>query len=78
MEHDFLPGDSLWARPDNFAAPVSACRSQTLGTDDPSPDCKAFLASSEKAAAQWELERRFMAFEARFQGAGFDRLLPRQ
>jgi adenosine deaminase len=78
MEHDFLPGDSLWARPDNFAAPASACRSQTLGSDDPSPDCKAFLASSEKAAAQWELERRFMVFEARFQGPGFDRLLPRQ
>jgi adenosine deaminase len=75
MEHDFLPGDSLWERPDNFAAPVSACRSQTLGGDDPSPDCKAFLASSEKAAAQWELERRFMAFEGRFQGPGFDRLL---
>jgi adenosine deaminase len=75
MEHDFLPGDSLWARPDNFAAPVSACRSQTLGGDDPSPDCKAFLASSEKAAAQWELERRFTVFEARFQGPGYDRLL---
>jgi adenosine deaminase len=78
MEHDFLPGDSLWARPDNFSAPVSACRSQSLGGDDPSPDCKAFLASSEKAAAQWELERRFTAFEARYQGAGFERLLPRQ
>jgi adenosine deaminase len=78
MEHDFLPGDSLWDRPDNFAVPVSACRGQTLGGDDPSPDCKAYLGSSEKAAAQWELERRFTAFESRFQGAGFDRLLPRQ
>ena len=75
MEHDFLPGDSLWARPDNFSTPVKACRGQTLGSDDPSPECKAFLAGSEKAAAQWELERRFTAFEARFQGAGFERLL---
>ena len=75
MEHAFLPGDSLWARPDNFAAPVNACRGQALGGDDPAPDCKAFLDSSQKAAAQWELERRFTAFEARFQGAGFERLL---
>ncbi len=28
--------------------------------------CKAFLDGSEKAAAQWELERRFRAFEAKF------------
>ena len=26
--------------------------------------CAAFLASSEKAAQQWELERRLAAFEA--------------
>lgn len=75
MEHAFLPGDSLWAAPDNFAAPVSACRSQALGGDNPSSDCKSFLAGSQKAAAQWELERRFIAFEAKFQGAGFDSLL---
>jgi adenosine deaminase len=75
MEHAFLPGDSLWARPDNFSTPVNACRGQTLGGDDPSPECKAFLASSQKATAQWELERRFTKFEVKFQGAGFDRLL---
>jgi adenosine deaminase len=68
MEHDFLPGESLWAQPDNFATPVNACRGQTLGGDNPAPECRAFLASSEKAAAQWELERRFTAFEAQFQG----------
>jgi adenosine deaminase len=75
MEHDFLPGASLWARPDDFAAPVSACRGQAVGGDKPTADCRAFLDNSEKAAAQWELERRFMAFEAKFQGPGFDRLL---
>jgi adenosine deaminase len=75
MEHDFLPGDSLWARLDNFSAPVNACRGQTLGSQNPSADCRAFLALSQKAAAQWELERRFAAFEAKFQGGGGDRLL---
>jgi adenosine deaminase len=63
MEHDFLPGASLWAKPDDFEAPVKACQGQTLGGDTPSAACKAFLAGSEKAAAEWELERRFLAFE---------------
>jgi adenosine deaminase len=66
MEHDFLPGASLWAWPDDFAAPVKACQGQTLGGDTPTSTCKAFLAGSEKAAAQWELERRFLAFEKTF------------
>jgi adenosine deaminase len=66
MEHDFLPGASLWARPDDFAAPVAVCKGQTLGAANPAAACQAFLGGSEKAAAQWELERRFRAFEARF------------
>jgi hypothetical protein len=28
--------------------------------------CKSFLDGSEKAAAQWELERRFREFESKF------------
>ena len=66
MEHNFLPGKSLWAVPDAFTVPVAACNGQALGSDKPSADCKAFLDGSEKAAAQWELERRFRAFEAKF------------
>ncbi|HVU44525.1 MAG TPA: hypothetical protein VHD85_00270 [Terracidiphilus sp.] len=75
MEHNFLPGASLWARPDDFRTAVDACRGQTLGAEKPSQDCQAFLNGSEKAAAQWELERRFAAFEAKFQGAEYNRLL---
>jgi adenosine deaminase len=66
MEHNFLPGASLWAAPDVFAAPVAACRGQILGAAKPSAACKSFLDANEKAAAQWELERRFKEFEARF------------
>jgi adenosine deaminase len=66
MEHDFLHGDSLWAAPDVFTIPAAPCKAQPLGNEKPNPACKAFLDSSEKAAAQWELERRFRAFEARF------------
>jgi len=66
MEHNFLPGESLWAAQDVFTGPVAACKGQVLGGEKPSAGCKAFLDGSEKAAAQWELERRFRAFEAKF------------
>jgi adenosine deaminase len=64
MEHDFLPGESLWRAPDGFGDPVAACSRDTLGEDKPSAKCADFLARSDKARAQWELERRFTAFES--------------
>lgn len=66
MEHGFLPGGSLWARPDDFREPVGACHGQVVGGERPGTACKAFLDKSRKAAAQWELERRFRSFEAQF------------
>ncbi|MGD0293905.1 MAG: adenosine deaminase [Terracidiphilus sp.] len=66
MEHNFLPGASLWAVPDAFTTPAAACMGQTPGSDKPTMECKRFLDGSEKAAAQWELERRFRAFEKKF------------
>jgi len=66
MEHNFLPGESLWAAPDVFATPASACKGQVIGGAKPSAKCKGLLDGSEKAAAQWELERRFIEFEAKF------------
>ncbi len=66
MEHTFLPGKSLWAAPDEFTQPVAPCKAQPLGAEKPTGACRSFLEGSEKASAQWELERRFRAFEARF------------
>jgi adenosine deaminase len=66
MEHNFLPGESLWAAADVFAAQTAACKGQAIGGERPSAKCKSFLDGSEKAAAQWELERRFREFEAKF------------
>jgi adenosine deaminase len=63
IEHSFLPGESLWRALDNFTTVVSACAKDSLGNDKPSRSCAAFLESSEKAAQQWELERRFSKFE---------------
>jgi adenosine deaminase len=73
MEHSFLPGASLWAAPDDFRSMVGACRTEFDG-ETPAA-CDDFLRKSEKAQAQWELERRFREFEAKFQGPRFDRLL---
>jgi adenosine deaminase len=64
IEHSFLPGASLWRDRDGFGHSVSACSGDPLGADKPSSGCAAFLQSSEKARQQWELERRFRAFES--------------
>jgi adenosine deaminase len=66
MEHNFLPGASLWAAADAFTVPVAACKGEQLGSDKPTAACKAFLAASEKGAQQWGLERRFRAFESKY------------
>jgi adenosine deaminase len=64
IEHSFLPGASLWNSPDEFALAVSACSKDSLGAEKPSAGCAAFLKSSERAQQQWELERRFRAWES--------------
>ncbi|HEX4156364.1 MAG TPA: adenosine deaminase [Acidobacteriaceae bacterium] len=64
LEHSFLPGKSLWAAPDDFTHRTTACAAPITESPTPSSACKALLHSSEKAAEQYELERRFAAFEA--------------
>jgi adenosine deaminase len=68
LEHNFLPGQSLWVTPksgDSFAQPVAACSDQ-LGKDEATGTCTDFLKGSEKATQQFQLERRFKVFEAEF------------
>ena len=66
LEHDFLPGAGLWREPDEFTRVTAACAPDAPGTVKPSVACVSFLKSSEKAAQQWELERRFHEFEGGF------------
>jgi hypothetical protein len=40
--------------------------SDVPGAQTPSEPCAKLLGGSEKAEQQWELERRFQAFESRF------------
>jgi adenosine deaminase len=64
LEHSFLPGESLWEKPDDFTRVKAACAGQAVGAALPTAKCRSLLGSSERAAEQWELERRFAAFEA--------------
>jgi len=66
LEHDFLPGTSLWREPDAFSRTAVACSTDAPGAAKTSVACAALLKSSEKAQQQWELERRFREFEAGF------------
>lgn len=66
MEHTFLPGASLWRKPDEFTAMAPACSRDPAGARKPSARCAEFLGASEKAQAQWELERRWRDFEKSF------------
>ncbi len=67
IEHSFLPGASLWqsTTPETLRTPAAACRGQ-LGLASPAGACAELLRASEKAAQQWELERRFHIFEGSF------------
>jgi len=66
MAHSFLPGVDLWAAPDNFSKLAPACAADLPGLENSSQICKHFLASSEKASAEWELERRLALFEGKY------------
>jgi len=63
IEHSFLPGESLWEKPDEFTRMKPACAGQSPGKGA-TPDCLTLLKSSEKATQQWELEHRLAVFEA--------------
>jgi adenosine deaminase len=64
VEHAFLHGESLWAKPDEFTVRKSACAAPITERSQATTACRTFLEANEKAAAEWELERRFAAFEA--------------
>ena len=64
LEHAFLAGESLWASSDDFTRRKTACAAPITPTSNPTSACAALLKSSERAAEQWELERRFATFEA--------------
>jgi len=64
LEYSFLPGKSLWLDQDRFQQMHPSCAHDLLAGGKMSDGCTQFLAGSEKAQQQLELERRFHAFES--------------
>jgi adenosine deaminase len=64
LEHAFLAGESLWAAPDDFAHRRPVCAGPVTAGAKPAAACEAFLKANERAREQYELERRFVVFEA--------------
>jgi adenosine deaminase len=65
LEHSFLAGASLWQDVASFRK-VSVCLADGAAAGKPSAACGKFLAESDRARAQWELEREFAEFEKKF------------
>lgn len=63
LEYAFVSGASLWRDRDGFDA-VAACAGDAPGANAPATGCASFLAGSEKARLQWQLEADLRAFEA--------------
>ncbi len=64
LEHAFLHGESLWQHPDDFTTRKADCPATVSEHPRLSGRCSDFLNANEKAAQEFELERRFAAFEA--------------
>lgn len=65
IAYSFLPGNSLW-QDRIYRERTPDCRNDSIGEKTVSMQCQAFLNANEKAQAQWELEKRFIAFEKDF------------
>jgi len=64
LEHNFLPGESLWATTKPAFRTVAACTGSAA--EKPSAGCEKFLQANEKANEQWRLEVEFTKFEKTF------------
>jgi adenosine deaminase len=64
LAHAFLAGESLWAKPDEFTAKRAGCPAVVQERMRLTSECSAFLEKNEKAGQEFELETRFVRFEA--------------
>jgi len=62
LQYAFVAGDSLWSDARKFA-PAVQCARDVQDMKLTSNTCRQFLAASEKAKLQWQLEQDFNAFE---------------
>ena len=62
LQYAFIAGESLWSEGRKFV-PVSQCARDVEDRKLDSNSCRQFLAASEKAKLQWQLEQEFNTFE---------------
>ena len=65
LEHNFLPGKSLWVSTQPFR-PVTGCAADQPDGGKLSSGCQIFLDGNEHAREQWRLEREFAGFEKKY------------
>ncbi|MFI5114652.1 MAG: adenosine deaminase, partial [Terriglobales bacterium] len=65
LEHSFIPGDSLWSDGRELRR-AAACEGDRASGDRVSEKCQRLIGGSERARAQWQLERAFVEFEKKF------------
>jgi len=63
LEHSFMPGRSVWQKPESS---VAICELDLRKPESPSLPCKALLEGSARARVQWQLERAFAEFEKKY------------
>jgi adenosine deaminase len=69
LEHSFIPGDSLWSDVGSGGRElrwVAACAEDKAADGRVSKRCATFISGNERARVQWELEKAFAEFEAKF------------
>jgi len=64
LTYSFLPGENLWKQHTAYEV-KTPCANDHPQSEKLSSSCYAFLKSNEKAAQQWELEKRFWRFESK-------------
>jgi hypothetical protein len=62
LQYAFISGASLWSDSDRFI-PVSQCAADLRALKLSSGGCRQFVANSEKAKLQWQLEEQLGEFE---------------
>ena len=65
LAYSFLPGDNLWSNVGKGQR-SAACAVDRPKSKKMSAACERLLSGSEKARAQWELEKAFAEFESQF------------
>ncbi len=63
LEYSFLGGASLWESPE-YSSMTTPCADDIPGSGTLSQDCISFLAESDRARVQWQLESEFTEFES--------------